>query len=155
MIQDFKYKIIFYLDVFVCFRPKKCRAYVQNLLPHLNKLSKRPEEALLETLAFSLEKIMTTLGHFTNDNEVKTLLKAFIPNLSNPSSAIRRATVNSLMSLCQHSRKPKLFFTWLLTSILQGMIPTSTDLSTNKVNYFVDTNFVYFKNCISYKEKEE
>ncbi|KAG7155913.1 Huntingtin-like [Homarus americanus] len=114
-------------------RPQKGRAYVQNLLPYVTRMARRPEEPLLETLAVSLEKIMPTLGHFTNDNEIKNLLKAFLPNLSHTSSAVRRSAVTSLTVLCRHSRKPPMFLGWLLSTILQIMVPIQEDIPTSQI----------------------
>ncbi|CAL4162698.1 unnamed protein product, partial [Meganyctiphanes norvegica] len=114
-------------------RPQKCRAYVQNLLPYLTRMAKRPEELLLETLANSLDKIMPTLGHFTNDNEIRNLLKAFLPNMSSPSSAVRRSAVSSLLVLCLHSRKPHMFHGWLLNTLLQIIVPIYDQNSTTQV----------------------
>lgn len=45
-----------------------------NLLPCLTRISKRPEEAVQETLAAAVPKIMATLGPFANDGEVKVRL---------------------------------------------------------------------------------
>ncbi|XP_050730332.1 huntingtin-like isoform X2 [Eriocheir sinensis] len=114
-------------------RPQKGRAYVQNLLPYVTRMARRTEEPLLETLAAALEKIMPTLGHFTNDNEIKNLLKAFLPNLSHTSSAVRRSAVTSLLVLCCHSRKPPMFLSWLLTTILQTLVPVHDDAPTGQV----------------------
>nr|XP_045607422.1 huntingtin-like isoform X3 [Procambarus clarkii] len=114
-------------------RPQKGRAYVQNLLPYVTRMARRPEEPLLETLAAALEKIMPTLGHFTNDNEIKNLLKAFLPNLGHTSSAVRRSAVSSLTVLCCHSRKPPMFLGWLLSTILQILVPVQTDTSTSQI----------------------
>ena len=96
-------------------------------------MARRTEESLLETLAASLEKIMPTLGHFTNDNEIKNLLKAFLPNLSHPTSAVRRSAVSSLIILCSHSRKPPMFLGWLLSTILQTMVPVSEDAPSSQI----------------------
>ncbi|XP_076067326.1 huntingtin isoform X2 [Oratosquilla oratoria] len=114
-------------------RPQKCRAYVQNLLPCLIRMARRQEEPLLETLASSLDKILPTLGHFTNDNEIKNLLKAFLPNLSHSSAAVRRTAVTSLIALCRYSRKPSMFFLWLLNTTLQLLIPIQEDISVSLV----------------------
>lgn len=76
---------------------------------------------------------MPTLGHFTNDNEIKNLLKAFLPNLSHTSSAVRRSAVTSLLVLCSHSRKPSMFLSWLLTTILQTLVPVQDEAPTSQV----------------------
>ena len=96
-------------------------------------MAKRPEESLLETLAVALEKIMPVLGHFTNDNDIKSTLKAFLPNLSHNTSAIRRSAINSLVVLCRHSRKPNMFLSWLLSIVLQMVIPIEDDTPNGQV----------------------
>lgn len=129
-----KYYIVDHIYVTLIFhRPQKGRAYVQNLLPYITRMARRTEEPLLETLASALEKIMPTLGHFTNDNEIKNLLKAFLPNLSHTSSGIRRSAVSSLLLLCRHSRKPPMFLGWLTTTILQTLVPIQEDVPTSQV----------------------
>ncbi|KAJ8336106.1 hypothetical protein SKAU_G00394490 [Synaphobranchus kaupii] len=102
-------------------RPQKCRPYLVNLLPCLTRISKRPEEAVQETLAAAVPKITTTLGHFANDGEIKTLLKAFVGNLKSGSSTIRRTAAGAAVSVCQHSRRKQYFYTWLL-SVLLGLL---------------------------------
>ncbi|KAK3887735.1 hypothetical protein Pcinc_008172 [Petrolisthes cinctipes] len=114
-------------------RPQKGRAYVQNLLPYVTRMARRPEEPLLDTLAMALDKIMPALGHFTNDNEVKNLLKAFLQNLNHTSPAIRRSAVSSLVSLCRHSRKPPMFLGWLLGTVLQMLVPVQVDAPASMV----------------------
>lgn len=53
------------------------RPYVVNLLPCLAKICRRPEEAIQETLAQSMEKICPVLMSFTNDNEVKVSIVVY------------------------------------------------------------------------------
>ncbi|KAB7506574.1 HD-like protein, partial [Armadillidium nasatum] len=114
-------------------RPQKCRAYVQNLLPYLTKIAKRTEESLHETLAHSLEKILPVLGYFTNDNEIRGLLKAFLPNVNHSSASMRRSATSCLMLLCQHSRKPRFFLLWMLDAILQMLLPIQKEKSNSLI----------------------
>ncbi|XP_014662838.1 PREDICTED: huntingtin-like [Priapulus caudatus] len=112
-----------FADLTHLIRPQKCRPYIVNLLPCVARISKRPEESVQETLAAAMLKIFPVLGKFTNDGEVKVLLKAFLPNLKSSSAVCRRTAASSLSIICQHSRKPKHFFAWLLTILLE--MPTA------------------------------
>lgn len=53
-----------------------CRPYLVNLLPCLTRITKRQEESVQETLAAAMPKIMTALGHFANDSEIKVTFEA-------------------------------------------------------------------------------
>eukprot|EP00058_Branchiostoma_floridae_P006836 XP_002592324.1 hypothetical protein BRAFLDRAFT_101261 [Branchiostoma floridae] len=108
-------------------RPQKCRPYVVNLLPCFNRICRRQEDAVQETLANSLKKTFPVLGSFTNDAEIKVLLKTFLPNLRSASAVTRRTAASSLVTFCQHSRKPRHFFCWLLTVLLGMVIPIQED----------------------------
>lgn len=44
---------------------------MQSLAPCIIKIAGRSEEAVLETLASALPKILSSLGPFINDNETK------------------------------------------------------------------------------------
>lgn len=52
-------------------RPYKGKSYVVNLMPCLLKIVERNEDQIHETLANSLPKIMSSLGTFMTDNDVK------------------------------------------------------------------------------------
>ena len=52
-------------------RPHKGKPYVVNLYPTLIKVAERPEEQIHETLANSLSPIMTVLGCFSTEIEIK------------------------------------------------------------------------------------
>ncbi|XP_078588724.1 huntingtin-like isoform X3 [Branchiostoma floridae x Branchiostoma japonicum] len=108
-------------------RPQKCRPYVVNLLPCFNRICRRQEDSVQETLANSLKKTFPVLGSFTNDAEIKVLLKTFLPNLRSASAVTRRTAASSLVTFCQHSRKPRHFFCWLLTVLLGMVIPIHED----------------------------
>ena len=51
-------------------RPAKCRPYLVNLLPCLEALASRSENALHETLALAFPNLFAVLGPHSNDNEV-------------------------------------------------------------------------------------
>uniref|UniRef100_A0A8C9W2J2 Huntingtin n=1 Tax=Scleropages formosus TaxID=113540 RepID=A0A8C9W2J2_SCLFO len=108
-------------------RPQKCRPYLVNLLPCLTRICKRPEEAVQETLAAAIPKIMAALGNFANDSELKVLLKAFVANLKSSSTTIRRTAASSAVSVCQHSRRPQYFYTWLLNVLLGLLVPVDDE----------------------------
>ncbi|KAK1791163.1 hypothetical protein P4O66_002190 [Electrophorus voltai] len=108
-------------------RPQKCRPYLVNLLPCLTRITKRQEETVQETLASSIPKIMTALGHFANDGEIKVLLKAFVANLKSSSPTIRRTAASSAVSVCQHSRRTNYFYTWLLNVLLGLVVPVDEE----------------------------
>uniref|UniRef100_UPI00358E7878 huntingtin isoform X3 n=1 Tax=Myxine glutinosa TaxID=7769 RepID=UPI00358E7878 len=101
-------------------RPQKCRPYMQNLLPCLVHIAKRQEEALQETLALAFPKLLSVLGSFSADGDIKTLLKVFVGNMRSPSANTRRTAANCAVAACQNSRRPHFFFAWLL-SILLGL----------------------------------
>uniref|UniRef100_A0A1A7XTR7 Huntingtin n=2 Tax=Iconisemion striatum TaxID=60296 RepID=A0A1A7XTR7_9TELE len=108
-------------------RPQKCRPYLVNLLPCLTRITKRQEETVQETLAAAVPKIMSALGHFANDGEVKVLLKSFVANLKSSSPTIRRTAASSAVSVCQHSRRTSYFYTWLLNVLLGLLVPVDDE----------------------------
>ncbi|XP_054167381.1 huntingtin-like [Oppia nitens] len=103
-------------------RSAKCRPYVQNLFPSLIKISERTDEDLIQdTLQMAIIKIMPTLAPFATDNEIICLLNAFLPNLQYVTPSVRRTAASSLVVICQYSRKPQIFFSWLLTHLLKSL----------------------------------
>ncbi|XP_076120754.1 huntingtin-like [Alosa pseudoharengus] len=108
-------------------RPQKCRPYLVNLLPCLTRITKRQEEMVQETLASSIPKIMSALGQFANDGEIKVLLKAFVANLKSSSPTIRRTAASCAVSVCQHSRRTHYFYTWLLNVLLGLVVPVDEE----------------------------
>ena len=52
---------------------------------------------------------------------LQALLKSFLTNLMSPSAVCRRMAASSLSLICQYSRSPLSFFTYLITVIL-GMV---------------------------------
>ena len=97
-----------------------------NLLPCLATLAQRPEESVHEALATALPPLFTVLGSFTNDNEVKILIKAFLANVGSPSTTVRRATAACLSVLVTSCRKPGLFSSWLLTTAVGLILPLNS-----------------------------
>ncbi|XP_035993085.1 huntingtin isoform X2 [Fundulus heteroclitus] len=108
-------------------RPQKCRPYLVNLLPCLSRITKRQEETVQETLAAAIPKIMSALGNFANDGEIKVLLKSFVANLKSSSPTIRRTAASSAVSVCQHSRRTTYFYTWLLNVLLGLLLPVDDE----------------------------
>ncbi|XP_054259365.1 huntingtin-like [Macrosteles quadrilineatus] len=104
-------------------RPQKGKAYIQNLVPSLIEIAKRREEPVLETLAASLPRILSALGNFTTDNNIRDLLKSLLVNLSSDITVVRRTAATSIVSVCLHSRKPSVFFSYTLNSLLDGIVP--------------------------------
>uniref|UniRef100_A0A8D2AD17 Huntingtin n=1 Tax=Sus scrofa TaxID=9823 RepID=A0A8D2AD17_PIG len=111
-------------------RPQKCRPYLVNLLPCLTRTSKRPEESVQETLAAAVPKIMASFGNFANDNEIKVLLKAFVANLKSGSPTVRRTAAGAAVSVCQHSRRTRYFYSWLLSVLLGLLVPVEEEHGT-------------------------
>jgi len=101
----------------------QCRPYLVNLLPCLAALARRPEESVHEALATNLPLLLATLGSFTNDNEVKILIQAFLANVGSSSTAVRRSTASCLACLVTSCRKPNLFSSWLLTTAVGLLLP--------------------------------
>lgn len=52
-------------------KPHKGKLYVANLIPCIVKIAEREEDSIHETLAGSLSCIMSALGCFTADNDIK------------------------------------------------------------------------------------
>ncbi|XP_040360648.1 huntingtin isoform X2 [Ixodes scapularis] len=115
-------------------KAQKCRPYTVNLLPCLVHISQRSEEeAVQEALANTLVRAMPVLGQFTNDKDIKMLLRTFLANLSCPSALVRRSAALSLVTVCQYSRKPNVFFLWLLTDLFALVLPVQEGHPTHTV----------------------
>ncbi|XP_050396465.2 huntingtin [Patella vulgata] len=108
-------------------RPLKCRPYIVNLLPCLTRICQRDEEAVQDTLGIAMSKICPSLMGFANDTEVKSLLKAFMPNLRSGTAVCRRTTATSLVLICQYSRNPMSFFSYLITVLLDQVLPVDVN----------------------------
>ncbi|RWS13922.1 huntingtin-like isoform X3 [Dinothrombium tinctorium] len=109
-----------FADLCYLIRPTKCRPYFTNLLPCLMKISQRTEEdSIQETLGISMIKLMRVFGRYATDGETKLLMESFIPNLQYTMASVRRTATISLVSICQYSKKPTIFYSWLLTSLLK------------------------------------
>ena len=98
-------------------RSAKCRPYLVNLLPCLDLLSQRSEEAVHEAMAGCFPQLMAVLGPHSNDNEIRILLKSFLANVDSPSAVIRRTTATILAVLVNTCRNPKLFTRLVLRSL--------------------------------------
>lgn len=116
-----------FADLCHLIRPQKCRPYVANMLPNIYQIIHRSEESVQETLASAMLKIAPVFGKFTNDGETRNLLKQFLPNLKSLSAVFRRTAATCLTAVCQFSRKPTLFFAWLLNALIEMLIPVSAD----------------------------
>ncbi|XP_076466851.1 LOW QUALITY PROTEIN: huntingtin-like [Babylonia areolata] len=116
-----------FADMCHLIRPQKCRPYIVNLLPYIARICRREEEAVQETLSNSMPKICSALMAFANDSEVKALLKSFLTNLVSPSAVCRRMAASSLTLICQYSRTPLSFFTYLITVILELVLPVDKE----------------------------
>ncbi|CAG9829715.1 unnamed protein product [Diabrotica balteata] len=114
-------------------RPHKGKPYVANMFPGLIKITERNEEAVHETLAASLPNIMKVLGCFTTENEIKALLKAFLSNISNESTVIRRTTTNCVLTVCMNCKNPYVFMTYCLNILLDTIIPVNVEHSTFQI----------------------
>ena len=119
-----KAALVKFSDLAPLIRPQKCRPYVVNLLPCLIKVARRKEETIHETLADTIPRLFGVIGKFVNDNEMKLLLKSILVNLFDESSpAIRRNTAITLTAVCIQSRKPHLFLPWLLSTLMDVVLP--------------------------------
>ncbi|XP_074614489.1 huntingtin-like isoform X2 [Acropora palmata] len=112
-------------------RPQKCRPFIANLLPCIARISLRTEDAIQETLANAMQKIMGVLGSFTSEAEVKQLLKTFLPNLRSSSATTRRTAASCLAVICCHSRKPNFVSEWLLNILLGMVLPFQESRDSN------------------------
>ncbi|XP_012141248.1 huntingtin isoform X2 [Megachile rotundata] len=108
-------------------RPTRGKAYVSNLIPCIICIARRSEESVIETLSQSLLLIMKALGPFMTDNDVKTLLKAFLENVSSVQAAFRRAAANMILATCLNCRKPQFFLNYVLKHLLGVIVPISED----------------------------
>ncbi|XP_059488388.1 huntingtin isoform X2 [Neocloeon triangulifer] len=114
-------------------RPQKGRVYMQNLVPCLDQIAKRPEELVLETLATAVEQIFSAIGTFAVDAEIKLLLKTFLANLNQTSAVSRRTAANCVLSICLNCKKPPVFLAWSLNSVLSALLPLQDDLETSTI----------------------
>ncbi|WAR21216.1 HD-like protein [Mya arenaria] len=110
-------------------RPQKCRPYIVNLLPCLTKICRREDEGIQEMLLVVMAKICPALMGFATDNEVKVLIKAFLPNLKSKMASCRRAAATCLTLICQYSRSPPTFIKFLLDSLLELVLPVDSEVN--------------------------
>lgn len=113
---------------------QKCRPYIVNLLPCFVRVSRRTEEeSIQEVLTNTLVKAMPVLGQFTNDGDIKMLMRAFLPNLSCPSALVRRSAALALVTVCQWSRKPNVFLLTLLNELFGQVLPVQETHSVHAI----------------------
>ena len=112
-------------------RSAKCRPYLVNLLPCLDLLSQRSEEAVHEAMAGCFPQLMAVLGPHSNDNEIRILLKSFLANVGSSSAVIRRTTATILTVLVTNCRNPKLFSRLVLSTSVQPEPALHTDQRSN------------------------
>ncbi|RZF49148.1 hypothetical protein LSTR_LSTR008434 [Laodelphax striatellus] len=110
-------------------RPQKGKPFIQNLVPCIIQIAKRTEELVLETLATAMPKIFLALGTFTTDNDVKSLLKTFLANLSSDNTVVRRTAASSILAVCLHCRKPQIFLSYTLNTVVESILPVKDDQS--------------------------
>lgn len=98
-------------------RPQKGKVYVTNIIPALIKVIERNEESVHETLSTSLPQIMSSLGPFTMDYDIKGLLKACLNNVQSPSVVIRRMTASCILTVCLNNRAPFVFLCYVFNHL--------------------------------------
>ncbi|RWS31040.1 huntingtin-like protein [Leptotrombidium deliense] len=109
-----------FADLCFLIRPTKCRPYLTNLLPCIIKISQRTkEDNIQETLGVAMVKLMRVFGRYATDGEIRLLMESFLPNLQDMMTSVRRTATLSLVSICQYSKKPTIFYSWLLASLLK------------------------------------
>ncbi|XP_063237175.1 huntingtin isoform X2 [Bacillus rossius redtenbacheri] len=114
-------------------RPQKGKPYMLNLIPCIMHVAQRPEEPILETLAAAMHKIFRALGKFASDNDVKSVLKVFLQNLSSCSPVVRRTAASSILAVCLHCRKPHIMITYILNILLDCVVPVRETHSASTV----------------------
>ncbi|XP_033632694.1 huntingtin-like isoform X2 [Asterias rubens] len=61
------------------------------------------------------------------DTEVKNLMKVFYPNVKHQSAATRRTAASCLTLICHHGRKPAMYFSMLVKTLLMFVTPVKED----------------------------
>ena len=121
-------------------KPHKCRVYVEFLLKEnlLNKIANRREESIQNAFNYSMNKICSTLCWSMTNNELKSLLQSFLPNLSNDSASniYRRVAANCLSLICLHSRQPYTLYLFLHNELI-SMVKLLLILFKKKLNKFL------------------
>ncbi|KAK6634904.1 hypothetical protein RUM44_000151 [Polyplax serrata] len=114
-------------------RPNKGKIHIQMLVPCLVEISKREEESIHETLAASFDNIFKVLGVFLQDNSLKCLIKAFLHNLSSTNPVIRRCSATCIIKLVQYCRKPYIFNSYVLNSLIDCVVPICEENSAQLI----------------------
>ncbi|XP_047128948.1 huntingtin isoform X1 [Hydra vulgaris] len=120
-------------DTCYLIHPNKCRPYVANLLPCIVKIAKREDDAIQETLGVMMSKLCPVIGKFMNEDDVKILMKNFLPNIKSMSASLRRTAVGVLDCLCENSRKPTHFYSWLISMLLGMVTPLTSSMPSNTI----------------------
>ncbi|KAL0277158.1 UNVERIFIED_CONTAM: hypothetical protein PYX00_004532 [Menopon gallinae] len=111
-------------------RPCKGRGHVENLIPCIIEITKREEESVHETLATFIENTFKVVGVFIQDNDIKALLKAFFHNLSSNNAVIRRTAAACINSTVRYCRKPHVFNSYVLNTLLDNIVPVNEENSS-------------------------
>ncbi|GJQ87772.1 hypothetical protein Trydic_g18631, partial [Trypoxylus dichotomus] len=114
-------------------RLPKRKQYLTSLIPCIVILSGREEDLIHEALVNCFPKILKSLGSFLSDNDVKTLLSAFLNNVGDASAVIRRASSNCLLTVCINCRKPY----QSLFNLLDTLLDMSTTTAGAKASVFL------------------
>ena len=104
-----------FADTCYLIRAHKCKPYISNMLPCIVKIAKRMDDSVQEVLGGMMLKLCPVLGKFMNENDIKILVRAFLPNLKSSSAVTRRIAASTLNIICLSSR---------LVHIFSGCIPT-------------------------------
>ncbi|XP_057330586.1 huntingtin [Microplitis mediator] len=128
-------------------KPAKGKPYISNLVPCIEAISRRTEESLIETLSQSLPWILKSLGIFMTDRDVKTLLKAFYPNLSSPHAFFRRNAANMILTTCIYCPKPKISLFYVLRYLIDTLITIS---NVEEKSHLVVGSLICFRIMLPY-----
>ncbi|PSN49021.1 Huntingtin [Blattella germanica] len=95
----------------------------------------RPLRAALWRFAELCHLIRPQKGkpYATNLIPCLSLLKTFLQNLSSDSAVIRRSASASILTVCLHCRKPQVFTSYVVNTLLDSVIPIQEDQSVPTV----------------------
>ncbi|XP_014242056.1 huntingtin [Cimex lectularius] len=111
-------------------RLSKAKTCMQSLVGCIVNIAMRKEETVLETLATSIPKILSSLGCFLTDSDVKLLLETFMKNIHSDNVVMRRTAASSILGICLHCPKRQFFIIHTLSTLLDSVLPLSDDHST-------------------------
>ncbi len=108
----------------------KCRMFVDFLVKEntLSKIAARQDDLIQACLVDAMTKICSSFCWSMTNNEVKTLLHSFLPNLANASSSssFRRVSAVCLSVICLYSRAPYTFYAYLHDELIKLCTPLDT-----------------------------